>query len=384
MRRLTLHIGGHKTGTTTLQETFLANKTALAKQGLGYAHAPASCHLHSYLSVIDPVSVLTQGFGVVDPALFAKDLAATPSDDIFGSSENFAFFFFQAPIDALAKALLARFDQVRILAYLRRQDRHALSHHQEGARPDRLAESQLWGHALSALPKPQPHQKLYLNYDRRLALWENAFGRQNVTLRIYDRNHLKNGDIVSDVLDVLGLSAKGIEPIEDRNLSLGLQRAKVGHLANDILGQDHITRALLRALPNKGQKMLPSAQEARAFLAPYRASNRALNERHHLSRFPDLFPDDFDDFPAEALQAWPDDAANEALRAVISVLGRGQTTFSDLTHDDLRKAAEALAPTDAPTALRLITAAQALRPDSGQINRLKTQLETQQRQSNGV
>lgn len=384
MRRLTLHIGGHKTGTTTLQETFLANKTALAKQGLGYAHAAGACHLHGYVSMIDPVSVLSQGFGVNDPELFAKDLAATSGDDIFGSSENFAFFFFQAPIDALAKALLTRFDQVRILAYLRRQDRHALSHHQEGARPDRLSDAQLWGHALSALPKPQPHQKLYLNYDRRLALWENAFGRQNVTLRIYDRNHLKNGDIVSDVLDVLGLSGEGIVPVEDRNLALGLHRAKVGHLANEILGQDQITRTLLRALPNKGIKMLPSAEAARAFLAPYRTSNRALNERHGITAFRDLFPDDFDDFPADAVQAWPDDAANQALRAVISVLGKGQTSISELTHDDLRKAAEALAPTDAPTALRLITAAQALRPDTGQINRLKLALEAQLRNLDGV
>ena len=125
MRRLTLHIGAHKTGTTALQESLVLNKALLASRGLGYAHSAGTCHLHEYLSVIDPASVLTQGYGVVDLNRFADDLAVTPGQAVFGSSENFSFFFRQAPIDALAKALQSRFDEVHILCYIRRQDRHA-------------------------------------------------------------------------------------------------------------------------------------------------------------------------------------------------------------------------------------------------------------------
>lgn len=375
MRRLTLHIGAHKTGTTVLQETFLLNKALLASRGLGYAHGPGSCHLHEYLSVIDPASVLTQGYGVLDPDRFADDLAATEGQNVFGSSENFSFFFQQAPIDALAKALQSRFGDVRILAYIRRQDRHAVSHHQEGARPDRAPEWQLWGHALTALPQPNPHQAQYLNYNTRLALWENAFGQHNVTVRMYDRKYLLDGDSVADVLRVLGISAKGLMPAPYMNHALGLQRAKVGHLANELFDNEPMTRSLLRTLPEDEARMMPSVAAAREFLAPYRDSNRQLNERLGITAFPDLFPEDFDDLPQEASDGWSDAAANSTLRAVIATLGKNKTVMEDLTSDDLRNAAIALQNSDPPAALRLVRAAHLLRPKGAQINRLKTALE---------
>ena len=178
--------------------------------------------------MIDPASLLTQGFGVRDLDRFADDLAATQGQEVFGSSENFSFFFQQAPIDALAKALRSRFDAVQILVYIRRQDRHALSHYQEGARPGRAPKAQLWGHGLAALPPPQPHHALYLNYHHRLAMWERAFDGGTVTVRVYDRKLLKNGDIAEDVLDVLGISAQGIVPVPDKNPALGLQQANFG------------------------------------------------------------------------------------------------------------------------------------------------------------
>ena len=379
MRRLTLHIGSHKTGTTTLQETFLLNKTLLASRGVGYAHRADTCQLHGYLSVIDPASLLTQGFGVRDLDRFADDLAATQGQEVFGSSENFSFFFQQAPIDALAKALRSRFDAVQILVYIRRQDRHALSHYQEGARPGRAPEAQLWGHGLAALPPPQPHHALYLNYHHRLAMWERAFDGGTVTVRVYDRKLLKNGDIAADVLDVLGISAQGIVPVPDKNPALGLQQAKVGHLAGEILDNDPLTRALLRALPQDEGKMLPSADEAKAFLAPYRASNRLLNERLGLTPFPDLFPDDFDDYPETAQDGWSDATATSALRAVIGTLGKRKTVMEDLTADDLRKAALVLRNTDPSAALRLVRAAHLLRPNGAQINQMKCALEAQLR-----
>lgn len=384
MRRLSLHIGSHKTGTTALQETFVQNKALLQSRGLGYAYGSGDCQLHEYLSIIDPASVLTEGYGVVDPDRFAHDLAATAGEMVFGSSENFAFFFRQGPIDALAKALHARFDEVRILAYIRRQDRHALSHHQEGARPDRAPEGQLWGHRLTALPQPQPHHSLYLNYDRRLAMWEQAFGPENVTVRIYDRNYLKNGDIIPDVLEFLGVSAEGIVPAPNMNHALGLQKAKVGHLANELFDNEILTKSLLWSLPEGEAKMLPSAAEARAFLAPYQDSNRLLNQRRGITAFPNLFPDDFDDLPQEPREQWSDAAATSALRAVITKLGRHKTVLDDLTADDFRKAAFAMQKSDPTAALRLVRAAQLLRPNGERINQLKSELEAQLAKNGGL
>jgi hypothetical protein len=380
MRRLWLHIGSHKTGTTTVQDTFLFNRSLLLQRGLAFVHGTAESHLHQYLASIDPKSILPAGFALTDPAAFATHLARGPADVVFASSENFSFFFTQQAVDDLAAAVRPHFDDVRILAYIRRQDRHAISHHQEGARPERLPEGVLWGHALTALPEPAAHQRLYLDYDQRLMLWENAFGRGSLHVRMYDRAHLANGDVVNDILGLMGLNEggsadDGLVRVPDKNLALGQQKAKVGHLANAITTDALLTRSLLRALPQNDDRMLPSAEAARAFLEPYRESNRALNARLGLTPYPDLFPDSFDDYPATATDPWTEDNANSALRTVIALLATGSGYKTALTPDDLRNAAIALKVKSPESALRFIQAAQRLRPDGPNILRLLTELE---------
>lgn len=374
-RRLWLHIGSHKTGTTTAQDTFRFNRKLLAGRGLGFAHGTGVSRLHEYLSTIDAAHFLPQGFHVIDPQAFAAHVAEAKGDTVFASSENFSFFFAIGPIAALAAALRAHFDEVRILAYIRRQDRHAISHHQEGARPDRPPEGALWGHSLTALPEPQPLQRLYLDYNARLALWEEIFGVENVTVRMYERAHLKNRDIVADILSVLGVSDEGIQPVADKNNGLGLQKAKVGHLANSIFGDPRITAALTRALPPNDPKMLPKADSARAFLEPYRDSNRALNARRQITEFPDLFPDDFDFYPTAPTDKWNEVSANSAMRAVISVLGSRDGRKNALYFDDLRQAALALREQSPGPALRFAKAAQRIRPNALQITKLVNELQ---------
>ncbi len=362
MKCLSLHIGSHKTGTSTVQETFKANEGRLLKRGMAFAHIQPWPHLHNFLDYVTPGQIVPDGFRVVDPTRLAQFLAAYPADHVFGSSENFSFMFHQAPIDALADALRKVFDQVKIVVYLRRQDRHAVSHHQEGAKPDRPHEGQLWGHALTPLPDPQPHQRLYLDYDRRISLWENAFGSENVTVRVFDRSLLRKGDIVDDLLWVLGYNPVGLERKPDVNPSLGRVQTKIGHLANAALGDDSVTMRLLDAFPWHQDRMAPSADAARTFLAPYLESNRRLNKRLGITTFDDLFPDDFSDYPeidTEKMDAaeWAD-----ALRVVIATLGKRQSDLQALTADDLRKAATTVQKFDAPAALRLVKAAISLRP----------------------
>jgi hypothetical protein len=98
-----------------------------------------------------------------------------------------------------------------------------------------------------------------------------------------------------------------------------------------------------------------------------------------LTPFPDLFPDDFDDYPETAQDGWSDATATSALRAVIGTLGKRKTVMEDLTADDLRKAALVLRNTDPSAALRLVRAAHLLRPNGAQINQMKCALEAQLR-----
>lgn len=377
MSRLTLHIGSHKTGTTTVQATFQQNQALFRERGLGFARGTAYPNLHQFLSFCDPKAVLPAGYKVQDAETFAQALRLSDCDHVFGSSENFSFFFEQAAIDDLARITRALFDEVHIIAYLRRQDRHAISHHQEGAKPNRKPEGALWGHSLTALPKPAPQHWLYLNYDRRIAMWEKAFGAENLTLRIFDRKLLTGGDIVSDILAVMGIEEAGVVRVPDVNVSLGRVMTKVGHIANAAFDNEKLTALLMQSLPRNQERMMPSAEEARRFLEPYRASNQRLNARFHLTDFDALFPDDFDDYPEMPAEDLTPAEATSTLRAVILGLGMGNGLTPPMTADDLRLAAGALMKQAPEAALRLIKVAQEMRPQGPAILKLRGQIEAE-------
>lgn len=357
--------------------TFRANEALLADRGLGVARAAPWPHVHPFLSYVNPKQIMPAGFKATNPAKFAAFLAATPSDTVFASSENFSFFFQPWAVDDLAAALKPLFDEVRIVVYLRRQDRQAVSHHQEGAKPDRPPEGALWGHGLKALPAPSPLHRLYLDYDHRLGMWENAFGSQNVVVRVFDRALLAGGDIVADVLALLGVSDAGLVRLPDRNVSLGRLQAKVGHIANATLGDDILTKCLIEAMPADEARMAPSAAEARAFLEPYRAGNHRLNARLKISAEADLFADGFSDYPCSATDVLDEQASVTVVEGVIGALGRRANSLAALSADDLRDAAQALRASDPHTALRLIEAAHSLRPTGPTILKLLAKLKKQ-------
>ena len=381
MPRLYLHIGSHKTGTTAVQQGLHQNRILLEALGITYVGTGNIAHIQSAIGPISPTSFLPAGYKVIDPADLAARLAAAQTETVVASSENFSFFFDRSAITALAQALRPHFDDIRIVCYLRRQDRHAVSHHQEGAKPNRQAEGALWGHAPTALPDYSTAHDLYLDYHHRLGLWADVFGDAAMIIRIYDRDLLKKRDIFADFLGLLDLDITGLLPIGDRNASLGAAQTKVGHLMNSLEVRAKTADAILARIEGEG-RLQPSRAEARAFLARYLAGNRLLNQRFAITPDANLFNDDFSDYPETPHSDWTEDRANAALLATLQHLVEVPTPVAGPTADDFRTAAVALRNTHPDMALRLITAAFALRPTGSAILKIKAELEAQTDPSN--
>lgn len=376
MPKLFLHIGSHKTGTTAVQQGLQQNRILLQALGITYVGTGPIPHIHSAIGAVTPASFLPNGYQVRDPADLATRLAAATTETVVASSENFSFFFDKAAITALADALRPHFNDIRIVCYLRRQDRHAVSHHQEGAKPNRQAEGALWGHAPTALPEYSTAHDLYLDYNRRLGLWADVFGDAAMIIRVYDRNLLKRRDILADFLDILDLDITGLLPIGDRNASLGAAQTKVGHLMNSLEVRAKTADAILARIEGEG-RLLPSRTEACTFLSRYVDGNRLLNQRFRITSDPDLFNDDFADYPETPHSDWTEDRANAALLATIQHQVEASAPPPGPTADDLRTAAVALRNAHPDMALRLINAAFALRPTGSAILRIKAELEAQ-------
>ena len=375
MRRLYLHIGAHKTGSTALQHNLLLNRNLLGDHGICHLASPTTGYLHTYLGTVSPYKLIPEGFTVLDREGLEDRLETVDRDVVVASSENLSFFFEKAPIAALEGLLRPYFDEITIVSYLRRQDRHAVSHHQEGAKPQRQAEGALWGHAPNALPDVSPDHDLYLDYDRRLGLWAEVFGADHLVLRVYDRALLKDGDIFADFMAVIGVDSAGLSTVGDRNVSLGASQTKAGHLMNAAGLRHREVEAVLQMVP-AGGRLLPSRAQAAAFLERYRASNRRLNDKFKITALPDLFDDDMADLPDEPQNDWTEAGATAALRAILAKLtGTQQAGLQAVTADDYLAAALAMTPANPEAAYRMITAAAALRPHGPAIQRIKADLE---------
>lgn len=365
-KKLILHIGAHKTGTTTLQNWLFENNDLLAKHDMTYVIAGPHRHLHAALGFVDPDNLVPHGAQVVQSDRIVQALNTGQTDTVIACAENFSFFFERGPIAALHDLLKPHVDEIQIVTYLRRQDAHAVSHYQEGAKPDRRAEEQLFGHALTALPPADAPFDLYLDYERRVGLWIDVFGAQNVTVRVFDRNTLVGGDVVSDFMDVMGLPAPDLDKVEEHNVSLGFSAATVGRMMNARGMGVELKDRVLSHIPDD-PKLIPSADQARAFYAPYRDSNIRLNARLGNTAGDDLFSDDFSAYPDTPRDRW----AHPQSDAVISVLLDELARYGHLPVDTIREAAEqAHAGGNGPLALKLIQAAAILRPTGPYIQKL--------------
>lgn len=296
-RSLVLHIGAHKTGTTAIQVYLRRNREALRAIGRDILLPPTPQGKPAnwnFMFGIDPGPV----FRLKPPAL-KKMLAQIDggSDDLILSSEE--LFFLEPPtIHDFAKALAGRFDRVHLVAYLRRQDRMAISHWQQAARTQQSAV--LFGNSAGPLiDLPEPALD-YLDYATRLEHWITAFAPGQVTCRIYDRQLLAGGDAVTDFLQVAGLS-----PLTDKmpgwgmNDALGTETIFFMHeLRESGVTQPEIDRILrAKILPEGTSGGLPARAEAEGFMARFAERNARLAE---VVGEPVSFSDDFSDYPETA------------------------------------------------------------------------------------
>ena len=330
-RTLYLHIGSHKTGTTSLQNTLHSNSETLARNGYSY-YAPAGW------KCIHPFMLRNKAKGLVPNGMHFHHLRTLLSEmsalqgDIIASSENLSFVFELAQLRKLHRVLVRGFTQIKIVCYIRRQDSHVVSHHQEGTKPRRHAETDLFGFESRAIPHWHKQHDLYLDYNAKLAMWSEVFGRENIIVRVFDHRYLKDGDAVKDFLDIVGIEGQ-ITSQKRLNESVGYEKSKLGHLINQFAVDEHLKAALLRHCDNSG-KLLPTPEEARAYYARYRDSNIALNRQFSLSEIDSIFPeDDFQKGTSNQSMDWTEESANRAMEHLIDSVNH---LFCDLSVDELR------------------------------------------------
>ena len=194
MATLYLHIGTHKTGSTSLQHYLYEHRAALARQGLHYPEIGLKGSGHHALAW-----AFGSGFrhepdtAQIDAACEHISRLLAQGEDVVVSSEEFEFLRDTAPL-----APLAQLPQVKIVLYVRRQDDML-----ESTYAQHVAQYSL-RYAGSIYQFCQRHDFLRkFNYVATARRWGEVFGEDKVIVRPYG-TALVRDDVCEDLLSLMG------------------------------------------------------------------------------------------------------------------------------------------------------------------------------------
>jgi len=371
MKRLNLHIGTHKTGTSSIQEALIDNKSLLSENSVYVLDQNGIVKPDNFINMsnfykLDTTGAILQNIGELEEFLSEN---STKDGDYVMSSEAFSFMFEYDSLCELKAILTRYFDSVSVILYIRRQDEFAISFLQQASK-GKNPESYMFGNTKRALPDEcmSYFYDKYFDYYKLCSRWGDIFGDENLVIRKFEKNCLFNNDVVDDFFNLIKKNIDLDLSCNRANESSGFYSVKVGHLMKEVNIPRKNRIKIIKRLDNN-IKSLPSRSEAIDFYSKYRQANLKLNERFNLdSDFCFLFKEDFSKYGDFSEDLWNEDSANLAIKKILEL------TASNLNYDHIDTnliidSAIALEDVDLKKSYSLMMIAHKSRPNGERINK---------------
>lgn len=233
-KKLILHIGTHKTGTTSIQNTLQKNCDQLSKYGVYYPKEHPNNHSISLYSLFlnepEDYFFIKQFFNLNSKKELYKKIEELKTywksqfekfmkseyDCFIVSGEDFEFLPRKGKLNEFLEFIKPYFDDIKIIVYFREPKAYMLSAIQQNIKFGKTSFSDM-----------EERVKNRLCYKNMLKSYSDTFGEQNIAARVFDRKLLINGDIIDDFLDAAGYgNIKIVNENKVRlNESLGLYSA---------------------------------------------------------------------------------------------------------------------------------------------------------------
>jgi len=203
-KRLFLHIGTLKTGSTLIQFFCMKNRRKLLDEGVLFPNADITMRP-------DGGRIRSSGHYSFIPALMNDNLAVFKELEaeiakhnnvtkVILSSENFSI---HPELISKLRMYLGQFKEVKIIVYLRRQDLYLESIYTEfisgGWRKLSKTPIEFFGDCLDGKGPVE------CNYYNLLEPWAKAFGKTNILVRPFEQKQWVEGDLIKDFLNALNL-----------------------------------------------------------------------------------------------------------------------------------------------------------------------------------
>lgn len=298
--RFCVHIGTAKTGTTSIQRFLRRNSARLRARGMATSRTLGDrsqvalavmalpdqplLRLHRRLGLDTPRQV--EQYRAHHTAALRDELDDVTSETVLLSCEQLSWLpDTDEKVQRFAEWTRGFTDEVDIVVYLRRQESMLLAHYSQQLRNGYTG--------MFEVPSPSatgPGSRYdYLSLLRR---WEGAFGREALTVRVFERAQLVAGDVIDDYLTVLGLPLDaGWRRPARQNRSLdgdGMEFLRLvnRHIPDRSAGREPL-RVNLAPLVEKvaadGPRMTLPAEQSAQFMARFEADN-AIIAREYLGR----------------------------------------------------------------------------------------------------
>lgn len=236
--KLVLHIGTPKTASTLLQNSCEGNPDWLSRHGLAYgrALAPDANHITLFFAAAIAIHDLTRAYGIhtldeladfrtrlIAEIRSCRDAQPAHIHTMIYSTENLTGNL-RSPegVEQLREMLAPLFDTVEIVVYIRRQDDAILSMYGEFMRRG-FSEAPFSRFMENCLSEKSPVP--YIFYRRELEKWIKVWGRETITVRVFDRKEFIGGQILTDFMSVVlgrtdfDMSDFQASPADNRGLS---------------------------------------------------------------------------------------------------------------------------------------------------------------------
>ena len=288
MKRIFLHIGLPKTGSTYIQRWLMANRAGLAKIGVWMPTRPIYAHRLAVEYIANAGRAARSDVCYIKETPFAaalKDLQTAEARPGLNTAILSSEYFFECkPRDVEPLKLLAGNHPVTVVVFLRRQDRLVESAYNQEVKA-------MGTSSLLSRPKYAERMNWLSLYER----WAEVFGEDNIKVVNYDlvAQSKKLLAAFCEAVDIPAtfLAETKADHDDGLNESLPANVLEFKRLAN-VYGEfglnQFLARAIKAGLPTQPFRLRPDI--ARAHMAFYAESNKKLARRLHLRDSDEMFP----------------------------------------------------------------------------------------------
>lgn len=287
MKKLIIHIGTHKTGSSSLQNALFTIRNEIKNKDWYYFSPPRNSNTSSIIET----KLINGDIKYNIPDELPDGLKKTVQNNVIVSAEHLFAINKKEIIEKFYEDIKDTFDSIRIIVYLRRQDKLAISFKQQackGIKKNHMLSSMLCGHSDNPLPETNKNIIEYLSYDKKLDLWTAIFGKENVIVRNFES--LIGNSISSDFKETLNL------PFEIPEKRTNESVPRIYSLLSHNFIKNNISRScILKIRPfisKKGGKITPKRSDAIDFYSLFHNSNLNLKNNYNI-----IFDDNFDNYP---------------------------------------------------------------------------------------